>query len=363
MSLDIVSLIENNPLSCLNSDSKSRFINKIKEKFTDTQQKLFISSFYCYLNHNPNTDFVINLDNIWKWLGFQRKRKCKELLKSFFKEGIDYNIQYYCAKRGIYTTSISIETNEKQKEKILLTVNTFKKLCLKARTSKADEIHDYYIGMESMIQELIMEESTELQKKLQVKDIQKEKLLISNFNKKPIVYIGIVEDDIIKFGYTDNIERRLSDHKREINNNFTFEFIYESVYNREIERMIKKILKDNIITKEINGKKQTELIKGLPVHKVNEIIEKIKNDVEFIEKDKNKNIIIESLNLKLKLFIDENEKLKEEIIKLKNENLKIKEELKLINNKTDKNVTIQENSMHNLKINNILIISVNSFSI
>ena len=31
------------------------------------------------------------------------------------------------------------------KEQILMNINTFKKLCLKAGTKKADEIHDYYI--------------------------------------------------------------------------------------------------------------------------------------------------------------------------------------------------------------------------
>ena len=43
------------------------------------------------------------------------------------------------------------------KEKILLTINAFKKFCL-----KADEIHDYYIGIE----EIINEQTDELQNQL-----------------------------------------------------------------------------------------------------------------------------------------------------------------------------------------------------
>ena len=38
------------------------------------QQKLFVSSFYCYLNYDKNKDFVIDLDNVWKWLGFSNKK-------------------------------------------------------------------------------------------------------------------------------------------------------------------------------------------------------------------------------------------------------------------------------------------------
>ena len=42
--LDIIKLIENNPIVKLNGDYKSKLINKIKESFTDTQQQLFVSN-------------------------------------------------------------------------------------------------------------------------------------------------------------------------------------------------------------------------------------------------------------------------------------------------------------------------------
>jgi hypothetical protein len=54
-SLNIVDLIENNPIIKLSHECTNRFINKIKETFTETQQQLFVSSFYCYLNYNQTT--------------------------------------------------------------------------------------------------------------------------------------------------------------------------------------------------------------------------------------------------------------------------------------------------------------------
>jgi hypothetical protein len=47
-----VTLIENNPIIKLNGDYQSKLVNKIKGSFTDTQQQLFVSSFYCYLNYD-----------------------------------------------------------------------------------------------------------------------------------------------------------------------------------------------------------------------------------------------------------------------------------------------------------------------
>jgi len=71
---DIVNLIEKNPLNCLSNDSNShsKLLNKIKEQFNNDEQKLFIASFYSYLNYNKN-EFIINLDNIWQWLDFNQK--------------------------------------------------------------------------------------------------------------------------------------------------------------------------------------------------------------------------------------------------------------------------------------------------
>jgi hypothetical protein len=47
-----------------------------------------------------------------------------------------------------------------------MTINTFKKFCLKADTKKADEIHEYYIGLEELLHETLDEETQELREQL-----------------------------------------------------------------------------------------------------------------------------------------------------------------------------------------------------
>jgi hypothetical protein len=83
-SLDIVELIENNPITRLSNTYQNKLITKIKSNFTDTEQQLFVTSFYCFLNYNQRTDFVIDLDNVWKWLGFSTKQNAKMLLEKKF---------------------------------------------------------------------------------------------------------------------------------------------------------------------------------------------------------------------------------------------------------------------------------------
>ena len=176
--LDIVNLIDNNPLINLNRTYQSKFITKIKEKFTEPQQQIFAASFYAYLNYSK-TDFVIVFNDIWKWLGFERKEFCKRVLVKHFKQDVDYKI--FTEELGEETillqpeeNKINQETRGRKSEKILININTFKKLSLKSNTKKADEIHDYYIKLEETYQETMSEESHELRMQLE----QKEQLLI-----------------------------------------------------------------------------------------------------------------------------------------------------------------------------------------
>jgi hypothetical protein len=88
--LNIVELIEKNPISKLSKVYNNKLINKIKENFNGFEQQLFVSSFYCYLNYDKNIDFVVYLDDIWKWLGFTQKISAIRVLEKHFKLDIDY---------------------------------------------------------------------------------------------------------------------------------------------------------------------------------------------------------------------------------------------------------------------------------
>lgn len=200
-------------------------MSKIKSTFTETQQKLFISSFYCCLNYNRINDFIIDLDNVWKWLGFSQKIRAKELLEKYFKLDIDYKTNLPIKK----------ERNGRggnNKEKIVLNINTFKSLCLKTGTKKADEIHKYYIKLEELLYESINEESNELKLQLeQIKQqqevdrkkfvlLEREKLLLREFSTDcSLVYIIKVKEFdngqyIVKIGESRRgVHGRYAQHK------------------------------------------------------------------------------------------------------------------------------------------------------
>ena len=196
-SLNIVELIENNPITKLSSSYNGKLLTKIQEGFTDFEQQLFVSSFYCYLNCDQKNDFVIDLDNIWKWLGFKQKINSKTLLEKNFVIDIGYKILLYPNVEQVSNT-LALEHSKAtkshgghNKETIMLTVKTFKSLCLKAGTKKADEIHDYYLKMEEIIHKVVQEESDELklqleQAKNETQQAKNEITQIEEMNKKDL---------------------------------------------------------------------------------------------------------------------------------------------------------------------------------
>jgi len=201
-SIDIVNLIENNPISKFNTTKyQSKLIEKLQSKFTNYEQQLFLSSFYCYLKYDKINDFIIDLDDVWKWLGFSKKYHAKFTLEKNFVINKDYKIllpklrqqdfmtndeyEIFLSRKGdqdFMTNNDEDEIVQHQKkeskslhgghnrETIMMNIKTFKKFCLKAGTKKADEIHDYFIKLEETLQEIINDESNELRLQLEEKD-------------------------------------------------------------------------------------------------------------------------------------------------------------------------------------------------
>lgn len=176
---NIVDAIETKTNNKLSNTYNNKLIEKIKNNFTEEEQKLYIVSFYSYLNYDEFTDFVVDLDDVWKWLGFSQKVNTKRVLTKNFKENIDYKILLF--------------QNEEQKkdgrggnnkETILLNINTFKLFCLLAGTEKAKQIHKYYVKLESILHQTIKEESKEFKNQILQLEWDKKKLIIDKSMEK-----------------------------------------------------------------------------------------------------------------------------------------------------------------------------------
>jgi hypothetical protein len=348
--LNIVELIENNPITRLSGTYQNKLLTKIKNNFTDTEQQLFVASFYCFLKYNQRNDFVIDLDNIWKWIGFSTKQKAKNLLEKNFVINNDYK---NLGNQQV-THKLFIHGGH-NKEIFMLTIRTFKLFCLKAGTEKAAQIHEYYIKMEETLQEVIQEESDELKLQLENKDTElankdkelekkdkekdkiREKTLIEQFpTNEQCVYYGIIDnlsqsgEKLIKFGNSNNLKNRVVRHKDTYSN-----FRLVNAFKVENKLQIENAIKENQILNKrqreltINNKKYIELlnIDGLSFTELDKIIQEIITSIEYTPENYEK-LLNENKELKKKLNED---KELSELILLKVENQKLKiDNIKLI---------------------------------
>ena len=370
--LNIVELIETNPITRLSSTYQNKLLTKIKERFTNEEQQMFIASFYCYLNYRD--EFIIDLDNIWKWLGFSTKQKSKELLEKNFIIDKDYILLNQQVKQSPNTKG------GHNKETFMLNIKTFKKYCLKAGTKKADEIHEYYIKLEETFQEVIQEESNELKLQLEQKEQQlenithdkekiREKTLLEQFpNNTQCVYYGTIDnlsdtnEKLIKFGNSNNLKNRVIKHKDTYSN-----FVLINAFKVDNKLQIENALKENKIFSErqrnitLGNKKYIELlnIEDITFTELDKIIKDIITNIEYSPENYIK-ILNENKLLKkqieeekqinnttdLILLASENNHLKTENIKLVKKYNTLKKRIQKINDSDE------ETNINNIEVNN-----------
>ena len=303
--INIVKLIEENPNTKLSNSYQGKLINKLKEGFSTQEQQLFISSFYCYLNYKSN-DFIIDLDDIWRWLGFGRKNDAKKCLEKNFNKEMEYKIVLRQPAENLQ--------GGRPSEKIVLNIRTFKKMCLKANTSKANEIHEYYLKLEETLHEIIDEESNELRLQLKQKEneleekdsileMQDDELLrqsnriklleIKTLKKadrlesgKNVVYIVtneyLSQEHIFIIGQAINLANRMSQ------------------YNKNAEH-------DVVYYKECNNAKQMSLIEEIILYKLDKYRERANRDRFILPKNSEISLFTDIINKVCNLFDDVNE--------------------------------------------------------
>ena len=275
------------------------------EKMKEIAEQMFASSV-----DNSNTDFVIDLDSVWKWIGFSTKSNAKRLLEKQFVIDNDYILK---ASEG--TTKKGSGGHNIQK--IMLTNKTFKSLCLKAGTKKADEIHACYIKMEETISEKCQGLKIQLEERDAINQTEKEILrqttILEHFpDHIQCVYYGLIDnvnsngESLLKFGMSNYLRDRVASHTKTFDN-----FRLVNAFKVENKVHIENEMKHHPILKSIRRKiilnqtAQTELlVNSLPFEELDDIIKNIISKIEYSPENYTK-------------LLDENVYLQKEIHSLK----------------------------------------------
>ena len=86
--------------------------------FTENDKKWYLASLYVHQNYHKTNDYIFNLENVFKMLGFANKGNAKKLLQSHFIEDKDY-------KTSLVAYHKRKNEGGHNKENILLNLETF----------------------------------------------------------------------------------------------------------------------------------------------------------------------------------------------------------------------------------------------
>ena len=158
--IDFLKLLENNKTRGYEFYDCGIAHKNMDKYLTQEDENILMTKTDIYTNDESN--FVIDLDDIWKWLGFQQKAAAKKVLIRNFNLDLDYKI--------LNSSECKKGSGGHNKEIIMMNIKTFNLFCLKGDTLMSGMLHEYYIKIERAYINSIDDEYTILKQTTQIED-------------------------------------------------------------------------------------------------------------------------------------------------------------------------------------------------
>ena len=92
-SINFKELVKNSNTT-LSLNLETKMINILNTEFTEEEQQWYIANLYIYMNYHPTTDYPINLEDVFKMIGFANKGNAKRTLENNFTKDEDYKSSF-----------------------------------------------------------------------------------------------------------------------------------------------------------------------------------------------------------------------------------------------------------------------------
>lgn len=194
----------------------------------------FIDEYYeLQISKNVQSIFKIDLDVMAKWLGARKDHLKDTLVLSYVK-----NINYTVSKE------ISNGKVGKPNEKIMITNDTFKRMCMLSKSKKAELVRTYFISLENLVDRYKDHIIDSMERKIeQLENNQKPKV---NPQSGVIYVIRTDKDvkDMFKIGKSKVFKKRLMSHNSSHGDDLHVPFVFETKDHDTVEACLKSLLKN-----------------------------------------------------------------------------------------------------------------------
>ncbi len=198
--------------------------------FTEEEQQTYVKHFEMYLQHGTDTTkYVVDLDDVWEYLGFENKGNAKKHLIKYYTEQTDF----------IVRSSDIHPTGGRPRETVLMNVETFKGVCLTANTARGKLTRKYYLKMERVFFEAQARAAAEAAARAEAlgRMRARSETLISTHRDTVVLYLGRLDDDYLKLGWTKDIRTRAAAHRQELDRDFVILDVWPTPNAQAVEQL------------------------------------------------------------------------------------------------------------------------------
>ena len=204
---------------------------KFIKSLTTVPEKFIDELFSFYKETTLQTDFVIDINPLVRWLNVNKKEMLRTLHKTY-KLNFDYK-------------ETNILGNNSIKKHVLLTPDCFKRIAMLSRSKNADLVRSYFIEIESLFlkyrTQLIEGMKADVEK---LENNQKSKQYAEKTGYIYIIKASQEKSSIYKIGRSKDLKSRLSSYNSGNADDVEVMYVYKTDHLHEVEACLKGWLKE-----------------------------------------------------------------------------------------------------------------------
>jgi very-short-patch-repair endonuclease len=124
------------------SNGRISMMQRLAEGLSDEDIRYFLLNHYLLNNFHETRDYVLDSDDVAKWLGYEEAGQFVDLIMERFTQDVDYKL---------YPRDDSSKADQLGADRVKFTIQTFNSVCMKADTQRAHDILTYYVRLENVI--------------------------------------------------------------------------------------------------------------------------------------------------------------------------------------------------------------------
>ena len=204
-----------------------------------TVSNAFIDDFFAVYNETSAPgDFVVELSAVAKWLR-TTKGNLKQTLSRSYTKDLDYTISK--PPKG------TLGRGKAKTERIMMTADCFKALCMMSRTPKAAEVRAYFITVEGTLFKYRAEITAAMQSRIGVLE-RNQRAARAKPERGGVIYVIRASESmssVVKIGKTVDLAGRLRSHGSAHADALDVLYVYQTKCTDKVEACMKLMLREN----------------------------------------------------------------------------------------------------------------------